>query len=256
MMRMRRVVITGLGAISPGGLLATTSFDAIKEGKSGIKPITLFDASDHSVQIAGECTGFQAEQFIPKRDLRSMDRFIHLAVGAADEVVRTAGLADVSDEFKSRIGVLVGVGIGGLGYLEAMCKLLAEKGPSRITPYFIPATISNLAPGQISMKYGFKGTSYATTSACSSGAHAIGEAYRAIERGELEGCVAGGSEAAVTPLGVGGFAAMRALSRRNDAPELACRPWDRERDGFVAAEGAGLLFLEECEHALARGATL
>ena len=257
---MRRVVVTGYGAVSPCGLSADTSFDAIREGKSGISPISHFDASEFAVRIAGQCHGFQPELFVPKRDVRSMDRFIHLAMGAAEETVRTAGLsaeksAD-SAAFRERIGVLVGVGIGGLGYMEAMCKVLADKGPSRITPYFIPATISNLAPGQISMKYGFKGTSFTTSSACSSGAHAIGEAFRAIARDDLDGCVAGGAEATITPLGIGGFAAMRALSRRNDAPAQASRPWDRERDGFVSAEGAGLLFLEEREHALARGATV
>jgi 3-oxoacyl-[acyl-carrier-protein] synthase II len=253
---MRRVVVTGFGAVSPTGLRAVESFDAIKQGKSGIGRISLFDASEYAAQIAGECSGFDPERYVPRRDLRSMDRFIHLAVAAAEETVESAGVAAASDAFKARIGVLIGVGIGGLGYLEAMCKVLADKGPGRITPYFIPGTIANLAPGQISMKYGFKGTNYATTSACASGAHAIGEAFRAIERGELDGCVAGGAEAAVTPLGIAGFAAMRALSKRNDAPERASRPWDRARDGFVAAEGSGLLFLEEREHARARGATV
>ena len=254
---MRRVVVTGLGAVSPCGLTAITSFDAIKQGKSGIGPITLFDASRFAARIAGECTGFQPELYVAKRDLRSMDRFIQFAMAAAEETVRTAGLAGAQDDvFHTRIGAYVGVGIGGLGCIEATCKVLAEKGPGRITPYFIPASVSNLAPGQISIKYGFKGATFVTTSACSSGAHAIGEAFRSIARGDLDGCVAGGTEAAVTPLGIGGFAAMRALSKRNDEPERASRPWDRERDGFVAAEGAGLLFLEEREHAIARGATL
>jgi len=253
---MRRVVVTGYGAVSPCGLDAVSSWRSIVEGKSGIAPITLFDATEYAARFAGECTGFSAEKVVPKRDVRSMDRFIHLAMGAATETVERAGVADASDAFKERIGVLIGVGIGGLGYLEAMCKVLADKGPSRITPYFIPATITNLAPGQISMKYGFKGENYASTSACASGAHAIGEGFRAIARGELDGCVTGGAEAVITPLGVGGFAAMRALSKRNDAPEEASRPWDADRDGFVIGEGAGLLFLEEREHAIARGATL
>ena len=252
---MRRVVVTGYGAVSPCGLSAETSWSAIKEGKSGIAPITLFDATEFASRIAGECKGFSAENYIPKRDVRSMDRFIHLAVAAAEETVQSAGIAE-QEALKERTGCLIGVGIGGLGYLEAMCKLLSEKGPSRITPYFIPATITNLAPGQISMKHGLKGTNYATTSACASGAHAIGEGFRAIARGELDACVAGGSEAAITPLGVGGFAAMRALSKRNDAPAQASRPWDRGRDGFVIAEGAGLVFLEEREHAIKRGATI
>lgn len=241
--------------MSPSGLDSVSSWDAIREGKSGIGPIELFDVSEYTSKIAGECKGFSPERYIPKRDLRSMDRFIHLAMGAAEETMRTAGL-DADAPIKHRTGTVVGVGIGGLGYIENMCKVLAEKGPSRITPYFIPATISNLAPGQISMKYGLKGVSYATTSACSSGAHAIGEAARTIARGELDACVAGGAEAAVTPLGVAGFAAMRALSRRNEAPEKASRPWDVDRDGFVIAEGAGLVFLEEREHAIRRGANI
>jgi len=253
---MRRVVVTGFGAVSPCGSSAVSSWSAIREGRSGITPITLFDAAQYASRIAGECTGFSAEHYIAKRDVRSMDRFIHLAVGASVETVESAGVGDASDEFKERIGTLIGVGVGGFGYMEAMCKVLADKGPSRITPYFIPATIANLAPGQISMRYGFKGENYATTSACASGAHAIGEGFRAIARGDLDGCLAGGAEAVITPLGVGGFAAMRSLSKRNDAPEQASRPWDRDRDGFVIAEGAGLLFLEEREHALARGATI
>jgi 3-oxoacyl-[acyl-carrier-protein] synthase II len=252
---MRRVVITGIGAVSPCGLDSTTTWGSIKAGKSGIGPISLFDASEYASRIAGECKAFDPERFVPKRDVRSMDRFIHLAMGAAEETMRTAGLAS-DDPVKLRTGTLVGVGIGGLGYIENMCKVLAEKGPGRISPYFIPATISNLAPGQISMKYGLKGVSYTTTSACSSGAHAIGEAFRTIMRGEIDACVAGGAEAAITPLGVAGFAAMRAVSKRNDAPEKASRPWDVGRDGFVIAEGAGLVFLEERERAVKRGATI
>ncbi len=255
---MRRVVVTGYGAVSPCGLRADASWRAIKEGESGIAPITLFDAAEFSSRIAGECKGFEPEAYIPKRDVRSMDRFIHLAVAASDEAVQRAALAEGADDdaFRLRTGVLVGVGVGGFSYLENMCKVLREKGPSRITPYFIPATITNLAPGQISMRHRLRGTNFATTSACASGAHAIGEGYRAIARGELDGCLAGGAEAVITPLGVGGFAAMRALSRRNDAPVAASRPWDRDRDGFVIAEGAGLLFLEERERAIARGATI
>ncbi len=254
---MRRVVVTGYGAVSPCGLSAAESWSAIREGKSGIAPIELFDASEFTTRFAGECKGFVPENYIPKRDVRTMDRFIHLAIAAALETVASAGLHEAGDEaFKQRIGTLIGVGIGGLAYLEAMSKVIREKGPSRITPYFIPGTISNLAPGQISMRFGFKGTNYATTSACTSGAHAIGEAFRTIARGELDGCLAGGAEAAVTPLGIGGFNAMRALSKRNDAPTEASRPWDKDRDGFVCAEGSGLLFLEEREHALKRGATI
>lgn len=252
---MRRVVITGLGAVSPCGLDVASTWRAVREGKSGIATVTLFDPSNHASKIAGECSGFEAERYVPKREVRSMDRFIHLAMAAADELMRSVGLGE-DDPVKVRTGTLIGTGIGGLGYIENMTHVLAEKGPGRITPYFIPASIGNLAPGQVSMKYGLKGVSYAPTSACASGAHAIGEAFRTIARGDLDACVAGGTESAITPVGIGGFAAMRALSKRNDAPEKASRPWDVDRDGFVIAEGAGLIFLEEREHALQRGATV
>jgi 3-oxoacyl-[acyl-carrier-protein] synthase II len=199
--------------------------------------------------------GFEPERYIAKRDLRSMDRFIQLAVAASAQAVRLSGIAE-DDPVKLDTGTLIGVGIGGLAYIEAMDKVLLEKGPSRISPYFIPATISNLAPGQVSMRHGLKGPSFTHTSACASGAHAIGEAFRGIVHGDMEACVAGGTEAAITPLGVAGFAAMRALSKRNDEPARASRPWDVDRDGFVIAEGAGILFLEERERAVRRGATI
>jgi 3-oxoacyl-[acyl-carrier-protein] synthase II len=253
---MRRVVITGVGAVSPCGLDAATSFRSAVEGQSGIAPITLFDATGFACTIAGECTGFDAARHVPKKDIRTMDRFTHLAMGAADETLRSAAFADFDEAMKERTGTILGVGIGGLGSIEATAKTLFEKGPSKISPYFIPAAISNLAPGQISLKHGLKGTNYAVTSACASGAHAIGEAFRTIARGELDACLAGGTEAAVTPLGVGGFAAMRALTKRNDQPQQASRPWDRDRDGFIIAEGSGLLFLEELGQAQKRGATI
>jgi 3-oxoacyl-[acyl-carrier-protein] synthase II len=253
---MRRVVVTGLGAVSPCGLDVPTTWSAICAGQSGIARVTLFDCSNgYPVVIAGECKGFVAEKHVPKRDVRTMDRFIHLAMGAGDEVMAGAGLA-ADAPIRELTGTLVGTGIGGLGYIESMARVLETKGPTRITPYFIPATIGNLAPGQISMKHRLRGASYTTTSACSSGAHAIGEAFRTIARGEMDACVAGGTEAAVTPLGMAGFAAMRALSKRNHEPQKASRPWDSGRDGFVMAEGAGLMFLEEREHAVARGAQI
>jgi 3-oxoacyl-[acyl-carrier-protein] synthase II len=251
----RRVVITGLGAVSPCGLDVNTTWQAVKRGSSGIDTITLFDASKFPSKIAGECTGFDPEQHLRRREVRSMDRFIHLALAAAEQTMASLGLA-VDAPIKCRTGTLIGVGIGGLSYIERMAKVLAEQGPERISPYFIPGTISNLAPGQVSMRYGLKGTSCTHTSACASGAHAIGEAFRAIARGDLDACIAGGAEAAITPLGVGGFAAMRALSKRNDDPAKASRPWDVDRDGFVISEGAGLLFLEERLHALARDANI
>jgi 3-oxoacyl-[acyl-carrier-protein] synthase II len=253
---MRRVVITGVGAVSPCGVDAASSFAAILAGKSGIANISLFDSTGFASTVAGECKGFDPERHIPKKDVRTMDRFTHLAIAAADECLRDAGAGGLSEAEKLATGVIIGVGIGGLSAIENTAKVLAERGPSRITPYFIPAAISNLAPGQVSLKHGLRGINYAVTSACASGAHAIGEAFRAIARGDLDACVAGGTEAAVTPLGVGGFAAMRALSRRNHEPTRASRPWDVERDGFVIAEGAGLLFVEELEQARRRGATI
>jgi len=252
---MRRVVITGLGTVNPCGLSVVSSWQALTAGESGITAISSFDCSQHASRIAGECKGFVPENHVPKRDVRSMDRFIHLSIAASDELMRDVGL-DADDPARLRTGTLVGVGLGGLAYIENTCKVLAEKGPNKITPYFIPASIANLAPGHISMKHGLKGVSYTLTSACASGAHAIGEAFRTIARGELTACVAGGAEAVVTPLGVAGFAAMRALSRRNDEPTRASRPWDSDRDGFVIAEGAALLFLEEHEHARKRGAKI
>jgi 3-oxoacyl-[acyl-carrier-protein] synthase II len=249
------VVVTGFGAVSPCGADAETTWRAVTEGKSGIRPISVFDTTDYPSKIAGECRDFEAERHIPRRELRSMDRFIQLALAASDETMKGTGLEHEA-AIKEKTGTLVGVGIGGLASIENMTKVLAEKGPGRITPYFIPSTISNLAPGQISMRYGLKGPSFTHTSACASGAHAIGEAFRAIARGEMDACVAGGTEAAITPLGVAGFSAMRALSKRNDEPARASRPWDVDRDGFVIAEGAGLLFLEEREHAVQRGAKI
>lgn len=252
---MRRVVITGLGAVSPCGLDVATTWRNIQAGKSGIATIRLFDPAEYASQIAGECKDFEAEKYIAKKEVRTMDRFIHLSLAASDELMRDAGL-EPEASIKLRTGTLIGVGIGGLTYIDNTSKVLAEKGPNKITPYFIPASISNLAPGQISMRHGLRGTSFTITSACASGAHAVGEAFRTIARGELDACVVGGAEAAVTPLGVGGFAAMRALSKRNDEPARASRPWDVDRDGFVIAEGAALLFLEELEHAKQRGAKI
>jgi 3-oxoacyl-[acyl-carrier-protein] synthase II len=253
---MRRVVVTGVGAVSPCGLDAENSFRAVVEGQSGIAPIQLFDATGFACTIAGECKGFDPTRHIPKKDVRTMDRFTHLAMGAADETLRSAGFGEFDEQMKLRTGAILGVGIGGLGTIESTARTLAEKGPSRVSPYFIPATISNLAPGQISIKHGMRGTNYVITSACASGAHAIGEAFRGIARGEMDACLVGGTEAAVTGLGVGGFAAMRALTKRNDAPKEASRPWDKDRDGFVIAEGAGLLFIEELEQATRRGAAI
>ena len=252
---MRRVVITGLGVICPCGNSVNETWDSIANGRSGIGPITRFDTSEYSVRFAGEVKGFDPQRYIEKKRLREMDTFIHYAIAAGDMAVKASGLEPSAAEAE-RVGTLVGVGLGGLGLIQEMAQTLQSKGPKRISPYFIPASLANLAPGQLSMRFGFKGTSYATTSACASGAHAIGEGFRAIQLGTLDACLAGGAEATVCGLAVAGFAQMRALSTRNDAPEAASRPYDVDRDGFVMAEGAALVMLEERQHALARGATI
>jgi 3-oxoacyl-[acyl-carrier-protein] synthase II len=252
---MRRVVVTGIGIVSPCGLDTVTTWRAITESRSGIGPITRFDASSFATQIAGECSGFDPLLYIEKKRVREGDRFIHLAMGASAQAVSDAGF-EPDDELKERTGTFIGVGMCGLPLIEEQCSVVRDKGPRRITPYFIPGAIANLAPGNVSIRYGFKGPSYTTTSACSSGAHAIGEAQRWIQRGDIDAAVAGGTESTITALGVGGFNAMRALSKRNDEPQRASRPFDRDRDGFVIAEGAGILMLEEREMALRRGATV
>ncbi len=250
---MRRVVITGVGTVSPCGADVATTWSNISAGRSGIATIRGFDPSDFTSQIAGECTDFDPLLYMPKRKLREAARFIQLALGASAQAIEHAGF-EPSEEQKERVGTFIGVGFCGLEVFEDTCKTLFEKGPRRVSPYFVPSVISNLAPGQVTLEWGFKGPSYTHTSACASGAHAIGDAFRWIQRGEIDAAVAGGSEAAVTPIGVAAFASMRALSRRNDEPELASRPFDRDRDGFVIAEGAAVLILEEREAALARGA--
>ncbi|MEO0326243.1 MAG: beta-ketoacyl-ACP synthase II [Myxococcota bacterium] len=251
----RRVVITGVGAVSPCGATTESSWAKVTAGESGIRRITSFDPEGFAVQIAGECRGFDPEAYIEKKRLREMARFIHLTLGASEQAVVSSGF-DPDDATKERTGTFVGVGMSGLDVIEEQHTRLRDKGPRRISPYFIPSAISNLAPGQVSMRWGYKGPSYTTTSACSSGAHAIGEAFHWIRRGGIDAALAGGAEAAVTPLGVGGFASMRALSKRNDEPERASRPYDTNRDGFVIAEGAGMLVLEERDYAMARGATI
>jgi len=255
-MNGRRVVVTAAGIVSPLGADVDTTWKALLAGKSGIGPITRFDASQFATRIAGECRDFEPEKYIEKKRLREGDRFIHLAIGASDQAVRAAGMQDWSEEARERVGTFIGVGFCGLEMVERVKETLMEKGPRRMTPYFIPAAIANLAPGQVSMRFGFKGPNYTTTSACSSGAHAIGEAFRWIQRGDLDAAVAGGAEATITGLGVGGFCAMRALSEQNDAPEKASRPFDKGRDGFVCAEGSGIVTLEEREHAMKRGAPI
>jgi 3-oxoacyl-[acyl-carrier-protein] synthase II len=252
---MRRVVITGVGAVSPCGTDVDTTWESISAGRSGIARIESFDPTEFASQIAGECSRFDPLQYVPKRRLRETSRFIQLAIAASEQAIRNAGF-EPNDEQKERVGTFIGVGFCGLEVFEDTCKTLLEKGPRRVSPYFVPSVISNLAPGQVTLQWGFKGPSYTHTSACASGAHAIGDAFRWIQRGEIDAAVAGGAEAAVTPVGVAAFASMRALSRRNDQPELASRPFDMGRDGFVIAEGAGVLILEEREVAIARGANI
>src|SRR6478735_6879391 len=252
---MRRVVVTGIGAVSPCGPNAAASWEAIAAGQSGVAPITHFDTTEYSVRIAGEVKAFDPTAYIEKKRVRESDTFIHYAIAAADEAVKMSGF-EPNDAQKELVGTIIGVGLGGLPYIEAMARTLHEKGPRRVSPYFIPAVISNLAPGQLSMRYGYKGSSFTTTSACASGAHAIGEAVRAIKLGELDACLAGGAEGTITGLALSGFAQMRALSTRNDEPARASRPWDKDRDGFVIAGGAGMVMLEEYESAKRRGANI
>jgi 3-oxoacyl-[acyl-carrier-protein] synthase II len=247
--------VTGIGAISPCGLDVETTWRNILSGTSGIAPITRFDATDYAVRIAGEVKGFEVTNYIEKKRVRESDPFIHYAIAAADEAVKSSGF-EPNDEQREMVGTIIGVGLGGLPLIEEMARVLIEKGSRRVSPYFIPACISNLAPGQLSMRFGYKGTSFTTTSACASGAHAIGEATRAIRLGELDACLAGGAEGTITGLGVAGFAQMRALSTRNGEPERASRPWDKGRDGFVIAEGSGMVMLEEYEAAKKRGANI
>ncbi|MEA5487190.1 beta-ketoacyl synthase N-terminal-like domain-containing protein, partial [Pseudanabaena sp. CCNP1317] len=231
---MRRVVITGVGAVSPCGKDLRTTWESVVEGKSGIERIQRWDPADMASQIAGECRDFDPEQYIEKKRVREMARFIHLAMGASQQAIESAGF-EPDDALKDRTGTFIGVGFCGLEAVEQQHEILMTKGARRVSPYFIPSAISNLAPGQVSMRWGLRGPSYTTTSACSSGAHAIGEAFRWIQRGGIDAAIAGGAEASVTPLGVAGFAAMRALSKRNDDPTRASRPFDRDRDGFVIA---------------------
>jgi 3-oxoacyl-[acyl-carrier-protein] synthase II len=252
---MRRVVVTGVGTVSPCGSDVLSTWDNISNGRSGIARIGGFDPTEFASQIAGECTDFDPLQHMAKRRLRECARCLQLAIVASAEAIRNAGF-EPTDEEKERVGTFIGVGFCGLEVFEDTCRTLFDKGPRRVSPYFIPSVISNLAPGQVTLDWGFKGPSYTHTSACASGAHAIGDAFRWIQRGEIDAAVAGGAEAAVTPVGVAAFASMRAVSRRNDEPELASRPFDMGRDGFVIAEGAGILMLEEREAAIARGADI
>jgi 3-oxoacyl-[acyl-carrier-protein] synthase II len=258
-MSRRRVVITGLGLVSPVGNSVTEAWANLVAGRSGIDQITRFDASAFACRFAGEVKGFKIEDYIPAKEARHMDSFIHFGLAASMQAVRDAGLptGDALTEAQAeRIGCLVGSGIGGLPLIEETKGEYDQRGPRRISPFFVPASIINMISGHLSIQYGFTGPNLAIVTACTTGLHAIGQAGRLIEYGDADVMVAGGAEATVSPLGVGGFAAARALSTRNDDPKTASRPWDKDRDGFVLGEGAGVMVLEEFEHAKKRGARI
>ncbi len=258
-MTRRRVVVTGLGLISPVGNTVAEGWANLLAGRTGIANITKFDASNFACKFAGEVKGFHVEEYIPAKEARHMDTFIHYGLAASMQAVRDAGLPtndELTEEQAERIGCLVGSGIGGLPLIEDTHAELTARGPRRITPFFVPASIINMISGHVSIQYGFQGPNLAIVTACTTGLHCIGEAGRLIEYGDADVMIAGGAEATVSPLGVGGFAAARALSTRNDDPGTASRPWDKDRDGFVLGEGGGVMVLEEYEHAKKRGAKI
>ncbi len=251
----RRVVVTGVGMVSPLGNSAAESWEGIKAGKNGIAPITKFDATDYPVTFAAEVRDFDPLKWIPKKEIKKMDLFIQYAVASAFMALEDAKLA-INDANAERVGVIVGSGIGGLPAIEEYHKVLLEKGPRRVTPFFIPMVINNMASGNISIMTGVRGPNSCTSTACATGVHAIGDSFRVIQRGEADAMIAGGAESCICATAVAGFAAARALSSRNDDPAHACRPFDKDRDGFVLGEGSGILILEEYEHAKARGAQI
>ncbi len=254
-MRKRRVVVTGMGMVTPLGIGVEATWGAVRAGQSGIGRIRRFDVSDYPCQIAGEVKGFDPAHFIEAKEIKKMDTFIHYAMAASQMAMEDSGLS-ISRGNAERVGVIVGSGIGGLGAIAHWHDVLREKGPRKVTPFFIPMSIINLAPGHIAIRYGAKGPNSAAVTACATGNNCIGDAFRLIQAGEADAMIAGGAEAAVTPLGVAGFAASRALSSRNDDPPRASRPFDRDRDGFVLGEGAGILVLEALETAQRRGARI
>lgn len=254
-MSERRVVITGLGMVAPVGHTVKEAWESILAGKSGIQPITHFDIEPFSVHFGGPIYGFDVTQYVPKKDVRKMDKFIHYGIAAGSQAIEDSGL-EINDETAPRIGVAVGAGIGGITGIENSYHAYLNGGPRKISPFFVPANIINMVAGNLSIKYGLRGPNYSIVSACSTGTHNIGEATRLIRHGYVDAMVAGGSEMATSPVGLGGFAAARALSTRNDDPQGASRPWDRDRDGFVLSDGAGVMVLEEYEAAKARGARI
>ncbi len=255
MMEKKRVVITGIGAITPIGLTAREFWNNLVAGKNGVGVITHFDASNYSTKIAAEVKGFNPEDHFDRKESRKIDQFVRFAVVAARETIADAGL-NLSGEDSNHIGVIVGAGIGGIGYIEEQHLVLMKKGARRVSPFLIPKIIANMAPAQIAIYLGLRGPNLAVVTACASGTHAIGDAFKIIQRGDAVAMLAGGTEAAISPLGVAGFCNMQALSQRNDEPEKASRPFDVQRDGFIMGEGAGIIFLEELEHALKRKARI
>jgi 3-oxoacyl-[acyl-carrier-protein] synthase II len=251
----KRVVVTGLGLVTPVGIGVQESWEALCRGKSGIGPITRFDASSYKTRIAGEVKGFKPEDFVPQKMIRRLDIFIHYALAAARMAIEQARL-QITPELAPWVGVITGSGLGGLRTIEETHKILLSRGPDRISPFFIPMIIANMAPGQIAIEFGAKGPNLSLETACAAGAHAIGDSFKLIQRGAAKVMFCGGVESVITPLAVGGFNAMRALSTRNDEPEKASRPFDRDRDGFVMGEGSGVLLLEDLEFALERGALI
>ncbi|HEY7213508.1 MAG TPA: beta-ketoacyl-ACP synthase II [Thermoanaerobaculia bacterium] len=251
----RRVAVTGVGLVSPLGVGTAVTWDGLLAGRSGIGPITRFDATDYPSRIAGEVRGFNPLDYVDKKEVKKSDTFIHYALAASKFAIEDAGLK-IDDGNGDRVGVIIGSGIGGLPLIESMHKTLLEKGPDRVSPFFIPGLIVNMAAGQVSIHYGAKGPNTSPATACTTGLHAVGDAFRFIQSDEADAMIAGGAEAVVTPLSVAGFCAMRALSHRNDEPERASRPWDAHRDGFVISEGCGIVILEEMEMAKRRGAPI
>jgi 3-oxoacyl-[acyl-carrier-protein] synthase II len=255
MRQEKRVVVTGLGAVTPFGEGVDLFWESLIQGKSGMRPITHFDASAFETRFAAEVPGFDPEKYLDRKEVRKVDRFIQIALAASQMALNDSGLV-LQGDLAERMGILIGAGLGGLQTIEDFHTVLVTKGPQRVSPFFIPKLIANMAPGYISMYFGLKGPNESIVTACATGNHSIGHALRIVQRGDAPAMLCGGAEAVITPMGVSGFNALKALSTRNDAPEKASRPFDRDRDGFVIGEGAGILVIEDAEHALARGARI